>query len=124
MTITENGKNPDQIVKEGVKKNCITYLDVKDDFDEEKDNISLEDLDFDKVPEIHGIKGYFDGIKKGIVSGFKSIVHRNKHVEDFNEPEDARSLSFLDVIHKKSSNVAHKFGNTLLGGKFDDIFGS
>ncbi|CAH0713402.1 unnamed protein product, partial [Brenthis ino] len=123
VPVTENDQVTDE---EEEKKNCITILRVKAEYDNRKDinSINEEDLVFNKVPHISGIKDYLYGIKKGIVSGFNSIIHRSKSKESVDDDEDTGPLSIFDKLHKKSTDVAHKVSSVIFGEKFDDVFES
>ncbi|CAK1552408.1 unnamed protein product [Leptosia nina] len=54
-------------VESETKKNYLSIFHVKVEYDKEKEN---------KAPQFFGIKEYIDGLKKGVVSGFNSIIDK------------------------------------------------
>ncbi|XP_023942013.2 uncharacterized protein LOC112048627 isoform X2 [Bicyclus anynana] len=76
--------------------------------------------DVNKVEEGSGIKEYFNGIKKGIVNGFNSIINLQHRTEATHAPEEPTGpFGFLNKITRKSSQFAQSIHNHIFGDQED-----
>ncbi|CAF4804219.1 unnamed protein product [Pieris macdunnoughi] len=82
-------------VENETKKNYLSILHVKVEYD--KDNLN------DKNPNVFSIKDYINGLKKGLVSGFNSIINkfRKKNVND-ELPNVTGSVIFINKLRKST----------------------
>ncbi|XP_023942012.2 FK506-binding protein 5-like isoform X1 [Bicyclus anynana] len=117
------GSDVNKVEEGSGKKNYISILHVKAEIDNtdkhNNDKIESSNSDFGS-PHVSGIKEYFNGIKKGIVNGFNSIINLQHRTEATHAPEEPTGpFGFLNKITRKSSQFAQSIHNHIFGDQED-----